>query len=237
MTQRRTGRDRGRFAGEGRIQALFRDLYAGIFLLAASAMLIAAIGVGGWHLYRYVLAPSLDLVSSEEQLREQVQIATSPFRTLSEKRRALDRIVELREHVDELEPAERRAGARALTDVVRMPDYALEIKYKAARAQAILSDRPLGSVDVGRRPPVTEAVGREFEARLSRLRALTAVTGTEFREGSSDRTRLLVGLFREDPCDADLHGVLRDLAERERLPTVERSFVFGMLSQRRDLCS
>lgn len=210
-----------------------------VVVLGAVAVNLFAIGLGGWHLWRYVVAPRAGLVDEDARWQEGMRVATSAFRRLDEKERALDNLLALRSHASTLTEAVRARDAAALDDVVLQLDYPLDLKYKAARVQAMLrgNDGGAGAPPGLRREATPSAEpGPDAAAALHRLDTLSGAVGPAFREHSAERTRLVVELFRSRPCDPDLARLVRSLVDREDLGTVERSFLFGVRREQEQRC-
>jgi hypothetical protein len=201
-----------------------------------------AIGVGAWHFWRYVAAPQLGVLSDADRWEENLRMATSAFRTIDEKQAALETLLTLEDYVRTLGVDVRQAAIIALDNIVLMIDYPLDLKYAAARVQAMLGRGPqarpvagtavTASAEVASRP-----VGADDpQAAQTRLRALVGLRGDAFREASAERTRLLVEAFRRDPCAESFSDLIQDLERREDLGTVERSFLYGMRQERQQRC-
>lgn len=195
------------------------------------------IGVGGWHFWRYVVAPKVGALDEADRWKERLQIATSAFRTIDEKQVALEAMAGQAEYVATLSEPERRRVARALDNVILMIEYPLDLKYAAARVQAMLlpSAAPVEMV-----PSATTAASSPIAVAVDpvrELRRLTALVGPAFREASAARTRLLVEAVRREPCRRELAEIVVALEAREDLGTVERSFLYGIRNEQEHRCS
>lgn len=211
-------------------------------LLAIVAVLAVqglAIAIGGWHFWRYVAAPRLGVLSEADRWEESLRVATSAFRTLDEKQAALAVMLSLEKHAATLSDETRHSVVQALDNVVLMVEYPLDLKYAAARVQAMLGRGPTYPAT---RPVESSASGAGTAAVASpalaerRLQALVDLRGEPFREASAERTRLLVESFRRDPCAPLLAERITALERRDDLGTVERSFLYGMREERRQRC-
>lgn len=195
------------------------------------------IAVGGWHFWRYVVAPKVGALDEADRWNERLLIATSAFRTIEEKQLALEAMAEQAEYAATLSEPERRRVARALDNLILMTEYPLDLKYAAARVQAMLlpSEAPVDtapSATTAATSPIAEVVDPVGE-----LRRLTALVGPAFREASAARTRLLVEAVRREPCRRELAEIVAALKERKDLGTVERSFLYGIRNEQRQRCS
>lgn len=206
-----------------------------IFVIGVQGL---AIGVGAWHFWRYVAAPKLGVLSDADRWEENVRVATSAFRTLDEKQAALETLLTLGDYVRTLPEDVRLSAIAALDNIVLMVDYPLDLKYGAARVQAMLGRGPQGSPAAT--APSETATGPspddDRQEVLAHLRALVGLRGNAFREASPERTRLLVEAFRRDPCAPSFSALIHDLERRPDLGTVERSFLYGMREERQQRC-
>lgn len=201
-----------------------------------------ALAVGGWHFYRYVVAPRFDWVSSEQAWDEQMRMATSRVRRIEEREAALEEMLEMKSYARSLSEPARRRALEKLGRLVRTPDVPLRLKYKVARVQAVLRGEADERSTPGKSGAEKASAGRvtwsSFEEGVGRLRALVRRAATEPVEDSSAvRTRLVVELFRQQPCDPELLQLVRELAANDALPRIERGFVHGTLAERDRRCS
>jgi len=220
------------------LPAKIKAIMVGLALMATIAVNLIVLGVGGYHFVRYVVMPRLNLVSDAEQWDESMRVATSAFRRLEEKDKALSQLIGLKEYAKILSATAKLTDAERLDDVVFMTDYPLELKFKASQVKAILSG-------VGAKPArrlhqraITTMTTRSADATmLKRVVELANVTNKNLRDSSPERTRLLVRYFRAHPCDGELKAVVRKLLRREQLPAIERSFVSSIMVEKRRKCS
>ncbi len=197
-----------------------------------------AIGIGGWHFWRYVAAPRLGVLTDADRWEESLRVATSAFRTLDEKQAALETMLTLGDYVRTLGEDVRLNAIAALDNVVLMVEYPLDLKYAAARVQAMLGREPLPAfaATIATGATASPVIAVDLRTAQARLRALVDLRGDAFREASAERTRLLVEEFRRDPCAASFSALIHDLERREDLGTVERSFLYGMREERQQRC-
>lgn len=204
-------------------------------LLAGVCGNLLVLAIGGWHVYRYEIAPRLGWLDVEERWRENVTIATSAFYKPDEKVVALDRLLAMRDYAATLSDVERRRVADRLREVALIEFFPLDVKYKASRARAML----IGERQVAAALPVVVDPDADAATRAAEFAAIAAsVTATAdgLRRSSPERTRFFVERFRQDPCQDELVQLLERFLARDDLPPVERSFLFGIQAEYKARC-
>ncbi len=221
-----------------------KDAFLWLGIAGALALNAVALSIGVWHLYRYVIAPEIGLLSDEERWTEHFRVSTSAFRRLEEKSQSLAILSELGDYAATLSETARTTQAERLNDLVLNPELPLDLRYQAARVQALLVPTPPRPAPAPTTPETSVATAVEQPGQTdsatgpgARLRTLAGVVASELASTSPERTRLLISAFRSDPCNDELGSLIADLVGRDGLPLVERSFLHGMLNQEKELCS
>jgi len=213
-----------------------RRLLLGVVMLGIFAGLLFALGLGGWHLYRYELAPRLGWVSARAAFQEQIRVATSPFRTLPEKEAALDDLLAEPEYFVPLTEGRRAQLINDFAELVAHTDYPRELRYKAARVQALARGAEITAA-TARQPTSAVTTPIDPAAKLARLQTLSKPETDIDRQLRAERTQLLLELFRAEPCRAELAEILEQLhRQRAHLDVIEKSFLYGIRNDRQQQC-
>lgn len=215
-------------------------------LLLAVGLLVGALFLGGYHMLRYVLAPRLGWVSPAQAFAENLRVATSPVRRLEERETALQHLLGMREYAATLTPAARVEAIALLANMALNELLPLDLRYDAARVQMLIAAANTADTSTAavleqtapvQRAELAAADAKVQAAKRARLAELIALQGEAFGAASPERTRLIVELVRQTPCDRQLLQWIEELKHRDGVGTVERSFLFGIAKQSEASCS
>lgn len=209
-------------------------------ILVWAALIAAVLGnglvlvMGGWHLYRYEIAPRYGLLDDVHIWEENMAIATSAFYKPEEKIVALDRLLHLESYATSLTETERQALAAQMRNLTMIEFYSLDLKYKAARVGAMLIGEQTNRDEITIPKP---AASENWRLILPDVAATLTATTEGLRRSSPERTKFFVEWFRAEPCAPELVQLMHKFLAREDLPSVERSFLFGIQVEVQAKCS
>lgn len=208
-------------------------------VLVWAALIAAVLGnglvlvLGGWHLYRYEIAPKYGLLDEAQIWAENMAIATSAFYKPEEKIVALDRLLRLESYATSLTETERQVLAAQMRELTMIEFYALDLKYKAARVGTMLIGEQRNDNDIA--IPKHE-VSDDWRLILPDVAATLTASTEGLRRTSPDRTKFFVEWFRAEPCAPELVQLMHKFLARDDLPSVERSFLFGIQAEVQAKC-